>query len=218
MYYVVGAIIAVILLLLIGVFYVQLQETKKRVAKQKALMEQTRVIQKEFKQQAQILMDATIINSQQKQKFCYLANNFFVFQSVSDIGVTNLQKMTDYFSSIVTHATSLEVSEMLVDIFSNAASRVPNSARDFTSTFYLSSATQLLSQLKNDINALANGDIENEETTTEESTTAENDNNDEDIENEEESNDPGSDIDSTDSGSPSADSTNELSDKNQQAI
>lgn len=163
MYFIVGGIIAVILLLIIGVFYVQMQDTKKRVAKQKALMEQSRLIQDDFKQQAQILIDATIINSQQKQKFCYLANNFFVFQPVNDVGVTNLQKLTDYFSAIVVQATTLEVTETLIEVFAMTANRVPSSARDFTSSFYMSNATKILTQLSNDVESIINGDFEEPE-------------------------------------------------------
>ena len=163
MYFIVGAIIAVIVLLIVGVFYVQMQDTKKRVEKQKALMEQTRQIQKEFKQQAQTLVDTTIINIQQKQKFCYLANNFFVFQSVNDIGVANLQKLTDYFSTIVDQAANLELTETLSDVFAMAANKVPSSAREFTSTFYLSNATKILTQLRNDIDSIIEGDLQEDE-------------------------------------------------------
>lgn len=163
MYLIVGAIIAVILILIIGVFYVQMQDTKKRVEKHKALMEHSRLIQSDFKQQAQILIDATIINSQQKQKLCYLANNFFVFQSVNDIGLKNLEKLTDYFSGIVTTAMSAELSERLIEIFANSANKVPTSARDFTASFYTSRATQILTVLKNDLDAYIKGDEPEEE-------------------------------------------------------
>ena len=168
-----SAIAAIIFILIVGMVYSQMQNSKKSADKHRSLLAESRELQNEFKLQLQFLIDAEIIDNLQKQRLAYLASNFFVFQTINDKNMTNMMTMTKYFTDITTKAMNIEMSDQLVSVFSQAASIIPTGATGFTPTFYSVNVTKMLMDLNQNIDRLMKGDYE-EETETDLSQSNEN--------------------------------------------
>jgi len=158
-----SAIVAIIFILIAGVVYSHVQTSRKNAAKQRSLLEESRELQHEFKLQVQFLFDAEIIDRLQKQRFTYLATNFFVFQTINDKNITNLMTMTKYFTDITTKAMNVEMSEQLISVFSQAAAIIPTGATGFTQSFYSVNVAKMILDLNQNVDRLMKGDFDVED-------------------------------------------------------
>lgn len=168
MLYVVGVILAVIILFIIGVSYSQVQDNKKQEEKQMSLNEQVRQIQNSFREQANKLSNEGLVTPQVRHKYTSIASNFFVFQSINESNLLYLQSLTDMFSTLMEVINNTAESEELINHLEETANKIPAQARDFTAHFYANVAPRLISELMKNIEAL-NQDPEEEGVNTEDS-------------------------------------------------
>lgn len=176
MLYVVGAIIFVIVLLIIGVSYSQMQDAKKEEEKQVSLGELARQTQNQYRDLAKTLTDSGLVSPQTRHKFSSISSNFFVFQSINESNITYLQSLTELFSTLIEVIENTPETEQLINEIELTAHKIPTQARDFTSEFYISIAPKLLSDLVKAIELINQMDSEQEGQETDSAAEAESEN------------------------------------------
>ena len=147
MFYIVGGILLVIIFLVIGVSFSQIQEKKRQQERIRAMAEKARRIKESFKQQANVLTADGLVSTQVKQKYTSLVNNFFVFQSINEKNIAYLQSFNELFSSCMSTVRDTPVSDELISLIEVTANQIPVSARDFNAGFYSGLAPKLISNL-----------------------------------------------------------------------
>lgn len=147
MLYVVGTVAVVIILITIAVTYSQMQIAKEQELKIKALNESARKLQAQFREEANKLTQDGIVSAQVKHKYASLGSNYFVFQPINDANVAHLKSVTELFSALVRASLHTKVCDELIHLLESGSKRIPYEARDFSSTFYATTAPKLLTDL-----------------------------------------------------------------------
>lgn len=147
MLYVVGTVAVVIILITIAITYSQMQVAKEQELKLKALNESARQLQSKFREEANKLSQDGLVSAQVKQKYASLGSNYFVFQPINDTNVAHLKSVTELFTALVRAIQNTRVCDELIHLIESGAKRIPYEARDFSSSFYLTTAPKLLTDL-----------------------------------------------------------------------
>jgi hypothetical protein len=155
---VVIVIVAVLVLLIVGVTYLNIQEEQQKKEKARQLTIAVREAQAEFKDLIMPLAERNYIDSHQKHKLYGVANNFFVFQTVSDNNINNLKAITKKLSYLLDAALNLanDNEPRARELFESLSNAMPESARECSANFYNSAMPQILKRFEEELESSSN--------------------------------------------------------------
>lgn len=155
MYLVIGIVIVVLLVLIVGVSYLQMQDNKKHKAKIASMSEQSKKYQNQFKEQANKLVELELASTSTKQKFNLLSTNFFVFQTINESNLSYLESLLTLFSNLIELISHTPASDQLKEAIELSANKIPISAVDFSTSFYATKVPLILAELRKSVEGLA---------------------------------------------------------------
>jgi len=146
---VVGIIIAIVAF----TTYRRLQQTKAQAAKLVSLNNSVRQIQERYKDTVSSLASDNIIDGDTRRKLITIVNNYFVFQPVNAVNLAHLMDLVDVFiNAIEGHSEEPKISdERFTEILITLANAIPESTRDFSSSYYLNYAPGLFFEFSNQV-------------------------------------------------------------------
>ena len=146
----------IVVLIVAIVIYKKTQHDKAVQENTQSLTNRVRQIQDGFKERVLVLVDAGLIDTQQRQKITAIANNFFVFQSINEENIFRLIELAESFiQGANSHPSLIEQSdERLSELLATLAAHLPQDPRDFSENYYANTLPGLLFEFANQVTSL----------------------------------------------------------------
>lgn len=150
---VVIVISVLVMLVIVWVAYSNIQEEKKKKERARLLSIAAKDTQANYKALITPLADRGYINSNQRHRLNGIANNFFVFQSVSENNIKALGNITTKMSLIVESAKRLaDIDEAKAKtLLESLCQATPETARECTTYFYSSTIHTIIERFEEEV-------------------------------------------------------------------
>lgn len=143
-------LLPVLIIVTVAYFYVQAQKKKAIKAKKRAILLRVTTIKNRFKIDLKRLAEQGVLTEKGQGAIYRIANNFFVFQSISDKSIAYCERLLNNIISSMTTTDPDSVNSYLVQEEVNLFIRsLPATTAGFNATFYRNELPELIKQLVN---------------------------------------------------------------------